>query len=107
MNNCKSVESTGSTSRVWLSVAIGLPILMSVVMVLAYIGWFIQGHPVDASPSHWLGEPILVLGLAMSGGVVSFFSAGCLWIVGAISRAIGEGLTQQWRSVYKRSHSSH
>lgn len=107
MNTNKSVESTGSKSRVWLSVAVGLPILMSVVMLLAYIGWFIQGHPVDASPSHWLGEPILVLGLAMSGGIVSFFVAGCLLTVGMISRAIGEGLTQQWRSVCMRSHSSH
>ena len=106
MNTNKSVESTGSTSRVWLSVAVGLPILMSVVMLLAYIGWLIQGHPADASPSHWLGEPMLMIVLAMSGGIVSFFVAGCLLSVGAISRAIGEGLTQQWQSVCKRSHSS-
>jgi hypothetical protein len=107
MNTNKLVESTGSKSRVWLSVVIGLPILMSMVMVLAYIGWLLHGYPAEASPSHWLSEPIFILGLAMSGGIVSFFAASCLLIVGAISRAIGEGLTQKWQRVSKRSHSSH
>ena len=91
-----TVPSTPTRIRldhhVWIRVLIGLPVLASLISLMATIGWLTQGAPAASGPSHWMAEPLMPAGWAVAGGIIAFFAIGTVvaacWIAFALGNSI-------------------
>ena len=75
-----------------IRILVGLPVLASLMCLLAAVGWWTQGSPMAYGPTHWLAEPIMLLGWVMIGGIVSFFGLGVTFAVCWTAFAFGSSI---------------
>ena len=87
----------------WLCLAVGTPILVGALLILALVGWAVFGFRADAAPHLWMHNVLLLLPLVLYGGLATALGGTLLWIVVRIVFALGEGAIDQWRRVCQRS----
>ncbi len=89
----------------WIRVLIGLPLLASLIFLMATIGWWAQGAPVAFGPFHWLTEPLMPAGWAVMGVIITLLAIGtavtACWTAFSLGTSV-LGALQSWVVLRKR-----
>lgn len=78
--------------RFWIHVLIGLPVLASLILLMAAIGWWAQAAPAVFGPPDWLADPLMAAGWAVAGGIIAFFAIATAVVACWIAFALGTGI---------------
>jgi len=102
MHDQQPISPIPKDRHYWLCLAVGTPILIGALLILALVGWAVFGFPADAAPHLWMHNALPLLPLVFYGGVATVLGGALLWIVGHIIFVLGDGVIEQWRRARTR-----